>query len=120
MAELLVTQEAGPRVARAVLGHQLFAPQLLVPELISTLRGWVLGGHLEPPRAVGALDDFRALDVTVLDMLPLIDDVWGLRANITPYDAMYVALARGMRSPLVTLDARLIAALPADVAALDL
>lgn len=87
-------------------------------EVVSTLRGWVLGRDLDPDRAAGALEDFRALDITLLDMLPLIDGVWSLRHSITAYDAMYVALARAMDSPLLTLDARLIAALPTDVRAL--
>lgn len=106
-------------MARAVVDHELFAPQLLVPEVISTLRGWVLGRRLDPGRAVGALDDFRALDITLMPMMPLIDDVWRLRDNITAYDAMYAALARSLGVPLLTLDARLVASLPPDVQAAE-
>ncbi len=119
VAELLVSREGGRRVARAVVDHELFAPQLLVPEVISTLRGWVLGRRLDPGRAVGALDDFRALDITLMPMMPLIDDVWRLRDNITAYDAMYAALARSLGVPLLTLDARLVASLPPDVQAAE-
>jgi predicted nucleic acid-binding protein len=115
IAEVLASRDRGERVARTVLGHDLFAPQLLIPEVVSTLRGWVLGRRLDPDRAAGALDDFRALDITLVDMFPLVGDVWRLRDGITAYDAMYVALARAMACPLVTLDRKLVAALPADV-----
>jgi predicted nucleic acid-binding protein len=37
----------------------------------------------------------------------LITDLWQLRANVVPYDACYVALARALNCPLLTADARL-------------
>ena len=30
--------------------------------------------------------------------------IWGLRSNLTSYDAWYVALAEGLDCPLATLD----------------
>jgi predicted nucleic acid-binding protein len=33
--------------------------------------------------------------------------VWVLRHNITPYDALYVALAEELELPLITADRRL-------------
>lgn len=54
-----------------------------------------------------------------MPMMPLIDDVWRLRDNITAYDAMYAALARSLGVPLLTLDARLVASLPPDVQAAE-
>lgn len=36
--------------------------------------------------------------------------MWRLRANLTAYDAAYVALAEVLDAPLFTLDARLITA----------
>jgi predicted nucleic acid-binding protein len=33
--------------------------------------------------------------------------VWELRANLTAYDAAYVALAEALEAPLLTRDARL-------------
>jgi predicted nucleic acid-binding protein len=38
---------------------------------------------------------------------PLLDRVFKLRANVSAYDATYVAVAEGVRCPLVTADARL-------------
>ena len=42
--------------------------------------------------------------------LPLLPRAFELRANVTAYDAMYVALAEALDCPLVTADARLAAA----------
>ncbi|HEV2895331.1 MAG TPA: type II toxin-antitoxin system VapC family toxin [Actinomycetota bacterium] len=42
-----------------------------------------------------------------LPTLPLLPRAWALRANVTSYDACYVALARELRCPLVTGDLRL-------------
>ena len=38
--------------------------------------------------------------------------IWELRDNFTAYDAAYVALAEGLKIPLITLDARLAKAAP--------
>jgi predicted nucleic acid-binding protein len=47
--------------------------------------------------------------------LPLLAEAWTLRANVTPYDACYVALARGLKCPLVTSDHKLSRAPDLDV-----
>lgn len=41
---------------------------------------------------------------------PLMERCWRLRANVTVYDAVYVALAEILDAPLVTADSRLAAA----------
>ncbi|MEZ5239295.1 MAG: hypothetical protein R2716_10245 [Microthrixaceae bacterium] len=40
-------------------------------------------------------------------MTGLLGRVWELRANLTGYDATYVALAEALGAPLVTADGRL-------------
>ena len=40
----------------------------------------------------------------------LLAGSWRLRANLSAYDAAYVALAEALEEPLLTLDARLAAA----------
>jgi predicted nucleic acid-binding protein len=47
------------------------------------------------------------LGVARFAMHPLLRRVWELRANLTAYDAMYVALAEELDCPLVTGDLRL-------------
>jgi predicted nucleic acid-binding protein len=40
----------------------------------------------------------------------LLSAAWDLRHNLSVYDALYVALARRLRCPLITVDRRLVAA----------
>jgi len=42
--------------------------------------------------------------------VPLLPRIWGLRANLTAYDAAYVALAEALDAPLLTRDRHLAAA----------
>jgi predicted nucleic acid-binding protein len=41
---------------------------------------------------------------------PLMDRIWVLRANLSAYDAAYVALAEALDAPLLTRDKRLASA----------
>ena len=43
-------------------------------------------------------------------LAPLLDRMWELRANVTAYDAAYVALAEQLTAPLITCDSKLAAA----------
>jgi predicted nucleic acid-binding protein len=71
------------------------------------LRGLVLGRHTTSERATIALTDLMSADITLHDPTPLLPRAWGLRDNLTPYDAVYVALAEVLEATLVTTDARL-------------
>jgi predicted nucleic acid-binding protein len=61
------------------------------------------------PRPAGrqALRDLSALGLSLHEHSPLLPRAWALRANLSAYDAVYVALAEGLRAPLLTLDAKL-------------
>ncbi|WP_340540696.1 type II toxin-antitoxin system VapC family toxin [Nocardioides sp. GXZ039] len=69
------------------------APSLLGVEVTAALRGLALGGHATPERAELALRDLDAAAIARHDPTPLLPRVWELRADLTPYDAAYVALA---------------------------
>jgi predicted nucleic acid-binding protein len=45
-----------------------------------------------------------------MPIAPLLDRMWQLRNNITPYDGAYVALAERLDATLLTCDAKLAAA----------
>ncbi|WP_052436737.1 type II toxin-antitoxin system VapC family toxin [Georgenia sp. SUBG003] len=64
-------------------------------------------GALDQRRACLALDDLVALPAERAPHRPLLDRVWQLRANLTVYDAVYVALAEALGAVLVTGDQRL-------------
>lgn len=115
VCEVLLGTVRGTNV-RTVMGDgHLMAPQLLVPEVLSVLRGWILGGHLSPERAQMALVDFRALGVELWGMEELMTRAWGMRNNLPAYDAMYVALARELRVQVLSCDETMARAAPSDV-----
>ena len=83
------------------------APSLLGVEVAAALRGLVLAQHTTPGRASIALTDLTSADITLHDPTPLLRRAWDLRSNLTPYDAVYVALAEVLDATLVTTDARI-------------
>jgi predicted nucleic acid-binding protein len=48
------------------------------------------------------------MEIEFYQYLPLAERIWQLKANLTPYDAWYVALAEYLEEPLATLDGNLI------------
>jgi predicted nucleic acid-binding protein len=110
--ELLLATPAGGRVAERVAdpGESLHSPHLLAVEVAQVLRRYVRTGAVDGTRAEGALVDLDELDVARYDHEPLLPRMWELRANLTAYDATYVALAEVLTAPLLTLDERLAAA----------
>ena len=83
------------------------APHLLDIEVLSVLRGLVLGGKLDRHDAVRALEDHFAFTITRHQAAPLAESIWQLRHQFTSYDASYLALAEALQAPLLTCDAKL-------------
>lgn len=73
------------------------------------LRKLLLRRELLPARADEAVADLRALRLMRHRHDALLSRTWALRANITPYDGLYVALTEmlGAQAALLTTDARL-------------
>lgn len=63
--------------------------------------------QLGDDQAATALRMFQAYDITRHPVEPLVQRMWSLRANVTAYDASYVALAESLALPLITRDRRL-------------
>ena len=76
-------------------------------EATNILRRLELAGLLERLEAGSAAADLVDLDIELLPFAPFADRVWELRANITSYDACYVAIAERLELPLATLDRKL-------------
>lgn len=85
----------------------LAAPDLLDVETVAVLRKQWLAGKLSENRFALAVDDLGQLDIDRYPTLPLMRRAYELRANVTPYDAAYVALAEVLGCELLTSDARL-------------
>lgn len=109
VVELLLGTEAGRRVAARITDptQALHVPHLADVEIAQALRRYVREGALAADSAAAALDDLRSLDLERHGHEPLLDRVWALRANLTAYDAVYVALAEALDCTLLTCDGRL-------------
>ena len=88
-------------------GETLHAPHLLDIEVMHVLRRHDMARDIDPKRAQEALDDYGDLPIRRYPHRDLLPRVWELRANLTAYDAVYVALAEVLDAPLVTRDRRL-------------
>lgn len=109
LANVVADDEAAGRLARARLANaaSAAAPDLVDVETVSVLRRRWLAGDLTDDRFRCAVDDLLALPITRFPVGPLMLRAYELRANVTAYDACYVALAEVLDCPLVTSDVRL-------------
>jgi predicted nucleic acid-binding protein len=64
-------------------------------------------GRLGRMEAGTAARDLLLFDLELVPFTPFAERVWELRANVTSYDAWYVAVAEQCDLPLATLDHRL-------------
>jgi predicted nucleic acid-binding protein len=95
---------------RLACGDALFAPAHLDVEVASALRG--LARSSKPIAGAGstALTHLAKFPIRRMPIPPLLGRIWGLRGNVTAYDAAYVALAEELHCVLITCDAKLAAA----------
>jgi predicted nucleic acid-binding protein len=95
---------------RLVAGDALFAPAHLDIEVFSALRGLARGGKAVEEAGPAALAHLAAFPIRRMPTAPLMERMWELRANVTGYDAAYVALAERLDCVLITCDTKLAAA----------
>jgi predicted nucleic acid-binding protein len=91
-------------------GRTLHAPHLLDVEVAQVLRRYVATAEIDSERGRAALEDLADLPMRRYPHDVLLPRIWDLRANLTSYDAAYVALAEALDAPLLTRDRRLAAA----------
>ena len=85
----------------------LAAPELALAEATNILRRLELSGSVSRLEATAAHRDLLRLKIERYPFAPFAVRVWELRANLTAYDAWYVALAEALDWPLLTLDRRI-------------
>lgn len=95
----------GPAMRALLAAPSLSAPELVVLEVAGALRNRVMRKEVNVDDAHEALDRLQRLPIVRHPLMPLLSRVWELRANLTPYDAAYVALAERLKAPLLTADA---------------
>ena len=104
---LAVEDPGGPIGERLAAETVLHAPSHIGSEFTNGIRRLELHKTVSLQRAEEALNDFLALPVLQHRFEPLAHRVWALRANLTAYDAAYVAVAENLGQPFYTTDARL-------------
>jgi predicted nucleic acid-binding protein len=102
LVELLLRSVTGERVERAIGEAELVAPDVVNPEVVQSLRGLERGGKLTSARASRAIGRLAESDISRVPTRMLLREIWSLRADLSAYDACYVALARALDCPLVT------------------
>ncbi len=109
VVELLMASPAGAGAMGRLVTAQavLHAPELLDVEVLHVLRRARSRDQLTPQRAEQALRLLESLPITRHAHGALRRRCWQLRANLSAYDATYVALAEGLGAVLMTRDERL-------------
>jgi predicted nucleic acid-binding protein len=104
LVELLTRSPLSAKIDRVVGDTDLIAPDVLNPEVLQSLRGLERGGRLTSARASLAVARLAEIPIPRIPTQGLLHEAWLMRANISAYDACYVALARTLDCPLLTTD----------------
>jgi predicted nucleic acid-binding protein len=109
LANVLGDDEGDGRAARSELrtAGDLTAPDLIDVETVAVLRKRWLAGTLSQERFDEAITDLQRWDFERVPTLGRVRRAYELRANVTAYDATYVALAEAVGCELLTADRRL-------------
>jgi predicted nucleic acid-binding protein len=110
--EWLLQSPAGIKIDRRIFStsESLHAPHLLDVEVAQVLRRYVREKAITAERGEEALQDLGDFPLSRYPHDFLIPRVWELRATLTAYDAVYVALAELLDAPLLTCDAKIASA----------
>ncbi len=83
------------------------APDLADVETVAVLRKRWIAGTVSDERFAAAVDDLGQLDIDRYPALRFMRRAFELRANVTVYDSVYIALAEALSCELLTADQRL-------------
>jgi predicted nucleic acid-binding protein len=109
LSNAIADDGADGRRARGELrkAGELAAPDLVDVETIAVLRKRWLAGAISEQRFAVAIEDLEDLELGRYPTLPLMRRAYELRANVTAYDAAYLALAEVLGCELLAADRRL-------------
>jgi predicted nucleic acid-binding protein len=86
---------------------QWVVPEHWLIEVLSVIRGNLLGGKIAAAHATDAAAAAAAMNPVVARTRIIASRIWELRDNLTTYDAAYAAAAEHYQCALVTTDGRL-------------
>jgi predicted nucleic acid-binding protein len=92
---------------RSLARNAVAVPHVVDAEVAHALRGQVLRGSIGATDARSALARWARLGLRRFGIVALLPRIWELRANLSAYDATYVALAEATGCELWTGDGRL-------------
>jgi predicted nucleic acid-binding protein len=92
---------------RLAVAGEASVPDLAYVETVAVLRKRWRAGDLSDRRFRSVIEDLLDLPLARYPTAPLMPRAYELRANVTAYDACYIALAEILACTLVTADARL-------------
>jgi predicted nucleic acid-binding protein len=104
VSALIDAGSTGTWAESLLIAAPLSAPHLMPVEVANILRRAVTAGDISTDVASMAHIDLLDLRVELFPYAPFAPRVWELRANLTSYDAWYVALAESLGSKVATLD----------------
>lgn len=112
LANALGDDDEDGRTARDELraAVEFTAPDLIDVETVAVLRKRWMAHMISDRRFSDAIDDLLEMDFERVPTARMIRRAYELRANVTSYDATYVALAEALDCELLTGDKRLAAA----------
>jgi predicted nucleic acid-binding protein len=115
IVDLLAADDTQRRTAarnRLASGEAVFAPAYIDIEVVAALRGLARRSDVLAADAPALIGRWLRMPVRREPVVQVITDrIWQLRANMTAYDAGYVALAEHLTASLLTCD-RKYAAVP--------
>jgi len=110
LVDVLVGSRRVAGVRARLVAEDLAAPDIIDVEVASALRGLWIAGRLDEDGLDGAVADLGRMRLQRHPSTVLIRRALGLRANMSTYDAVYVALAEALDCTLLTFDSRIAAA----------
>ena len=107
--EWLLQSPVGVRIDKRIFSpsQSLHAPHLLDVEVAQVLRRYAREKTISEQRGEEVLEDLGDLPLNRYPHDLLLRRVWELRATLTAYDAVYVALAELLDAPLLTCDKKI-------------
>lgn len=106
LVELVLNPELAQRSSH-LLGDDVYAPALLIPESLNALKKQVARKLISNQRATIAMQRIHTAPIEMVSMHSLTNEIWKLSGNFSTYDACYVALAQHLDLALMTCDLKL-------------